>query len=313
MIGKIERVKLREVWKHEALDFTRWLEENIDVLNDVLNISLSETEREQKAGAFSVDIIAEDDAGNVVVIENQLEKSDHDHLGKLITYLVAMDAKVAIWIVSEPRPEHVNAITWLNEASSASFYLLKLEAVKIGNSTPAPLLTLIVGPSEEAREVGKTKKEMVERHFLRKQFWEGLLEKAKSKTKLHSGISSSNYNWIGAGSGVGGVGFNYSVRQHDAQVELYIDQDRESAEGKGNKLIFDKLHEHKDKIESVFGGPLNWERLDQRRACRISKVIPIAGYRDEEKWPEAHDVLVDAMIKLDQALKPFLKRMKLPK
>ena len=116
MIGKIERVKLREVWKHEAYDFTRWLEENIDVLNDVLDISIVNVEREKKAGTFSVDLVGEDDSGNVVVIENQLEKSDHDHLGKLITYLVAMDAKVAIWIVSNPRPEHINAISWLNES-----------------------------------------------------------------------------------------------------------------------------------------------------------------------------------------------------
>lgn len=97
MIGKIERVPLREVWRHEALDFTTWLEGNVDVLNDVLDITLSGPEREQSAGSFSVDLVAEDESGNPVIIENQFGKSDHDHLGKLITYLTAIDAKAAIW------------------------------------------------------------------------------------------------------------------------------------------------------------------------------------------------------------------------
>ncbi len=110
MIGKIVRRQLREVWKHEALDFTTWLVENIDVLSEALDLSLQEAKREQAAGDFSVDLVAEDDSGNTVVIENQLEKSDHDHLGKLITYLAALDARVAVWIVSEPRPEHTKAV-----------------------------------------------------------------------------------------------------------------------------------------------------------------------------------------------------------
>ncbi len=78
--------------------------------------------------------MAEDDSGNLVIIENQLERSNHDHLGKLITYLTALEAKVAIWIVREPRPEHVKAVAWLNETSSAAFYLVKVEAIQIGES-----------------------------------------------------------------------------------------------------------------------------------------------------------------------------------
>src|SRR3954447_8494271 len=85
-IGKIERVPLREVWRHEAHNLTTWLEENIDVLNDALDLNLTNVEREQAAGAFSVDLVGEDDSGGTVIIENQLERSNHDHLGKLITY-----------------------------------------------------------------------------------------------------------------------------------------------------------------------------------------------------------------------------------
>src|SRR5690625_2679253 len=127
----------------------------------------------------------------IVIIENQLEKSNHDHLGKLITYLSAVGADCAIWIVSEPRSEHVKAVAWLNESTSTDFYLIKIEAIKIGDSLPAPLFTVIVGPSEEAREVGEAKKEMKERHVLRKQFWTTLLERARDKTTLHSNITRS--------------------------------------------------------------------------------------------------------------------------
>ena len=147
-IGKLQRVALREVWKHEAYDFTKWLQENIDVLNATVGLNLVNVDREQAAGSFSIDLVAEDEGGGTVIIENQLEKSNHDHLGKLITYLTAMSARAAIWIVAEPRPEHVAAVAWLNESTGADFFLVKVEAVRIGTSPAAPLLTLIVGPSK---------------------------------------------------------------------------------------------------------------------------------------------------------------------
>jgi hypothetical protein len=141
MIGKISRRPLREVWRHEERDFTVWLRDNIDVLTEQLGFELVNAEREQAAGNFSVDIVAETVDGRRVVIENQLERSDHDHLGKLLTYLASFEASVAIWIVSEPRPEHVLAITWLNQANLVDFYLFKVEAVVIGDSAAAPLLS----------------------------------------------------------------------------------------------------------------------------------------------------------------------------
>jgi len=310
MIGRIDRVPLRDVWKHEAIDFTRWLEENIEVLNDILDINLTSAEREKDAGDFSVDLVAEDDKGNPVVIENQLEKSNHDHLGKLITYLTAVGARTAIWIVSEPRPEHINAISWLNESNAASFYLLKVEAIRIGGSDPAPLLTLIVGPSEEGREVGEKKKEIAERYGIRHRFWTGLLNYAKTKTKLHMGLSPSEYNWIGTGSGIRGLGYNYGLTKHVATVELYIDRGKEAEEE--NKAIFDDLRAAKDEIERVFGDTLEWQRLDDRRACRIRKQITIGGWRDDPaKWPEVYAAMVDAMIRLEKALKLYVQKLRI--
>jgi hypothetical protein len=309
MIERIKKVSLREIWKHEAYDFTTWLESNIDVLNDVLDISISGAEREQAAGNFNVDILAEDEMSNPVIIENQLEKSNHDHLGKLITYLTAIDARIAIWIVADPRPEHVNAITWLNESASADFYLLKLEGIKIGDSEPAPLLTLIVGPSEETREVGAKKKEMAERSLIRHEFGKELLKRAKEKTKLHSQISPGRYNWLGTSAGKRGLNYNYAVRQHSGQVEVYIDRGKDAEEE--NKEIFNKLKSHKKEIEDNFGEKLNWDLLESRRACRISKEIKTGGYRDKNMWNEIHDEMIDAMCRLEKATKPVIKKIRL--
>lgn len=310
MVGKIQRIALREVWKHEAFDFTSWLEENVDVLNDILDITLTGAEREKAAGDFSVDLVAEDTDGNLVVIENQLEKSDHDHLGKLITYATTIGSKVAIWIVAEPRPEHVSAISWLNESSSASFYLLKLEAIKIGDSEPAPLLTLIVGPSEEGREVGKAKKQMAERYPIRYRFWGQLLDYAKGKTRLYENISPSEHDHIGTSVGKRGLGYIYTVTQHASTVELYIDRGKGSEEE--NKAIFDTLAKSKEEIEKAFGEQLIWLRLEGKRACRIKKKLQLGGYRDEEeKWPVVHEAMVEAMIRLDKVLRPHIEKLPL--
>jgi Domain of unknown function (DUF4268) len=305
MVQKITRIALRDAFRHEAYDFTRWLEENIDVLNDVIDLTLSNAAREQSAGDFSVDLVAEDESGAKVIIENQLEKSNHDHLGKLITYLVAMEATAAIWIVSDPRPEHVSAITWLNESSSASFYLLKLEAIKIGESAPAPLLTLIVGPTESTKALGKAKQEFSERYDVRRAFWKGLLDHAKTRTRLHSGITPSKYGWLGTGAGRSGLGFNYVVWEHEAAAELYIDRGKDAAVE--NKAIFDMLYAQKAAIEAAFGGELEWQRLENKRACRVRKTISTGGYKDDDCLGEAHAGMVDAMVSLERALKPHLQ------
>ena len=224
-IDKITSVRLREIWKHEAHDFTVWMTENIEVLNEATGLKLSNPEREQSTGNFNVDIKAEDEAGNTVVIENQLEKSDHDHLGKIITYLSAFEAKKAVWIVSEPRQEHIGAINWLNEGdNNCDFYLLKIEAIRIGNSNPAPLITKIVGPSSETKQIGKIKQEDSERHQLRLDFWTQHLELSRTKHNLFNGISPGKDTWIGVTSGLPkGISFQYWVTQKGIRIQITID------------------------------------------------------------------------------------------
>ena len=307
-IGKLERLPLREVWKHEALDFTHWLHENIDVLNTALDLNLVNVDREQAAGSFSIDLVAEDGSGGTVVIENQLEKSNHDHLGKLVTYLTAMGATVAIWIVSDPRPEHVAAITWLNESSSASFYMVKVEAVKIGDSPAAPLLTLIVGPSEEAQTIGLAKKEIAERHEIRRRWWTELIERSRAVNNLHSHITPGKYAWIGTSSGTRGIGFNYTVLKDECGAEVYIDRGKGADEE--NEKIFDQLYANKTEIENAFGSPLKWERLESKRACRIKHTNSEGGYRSpEEKWVDIQTNTIKAMDRLEKAFSPYLARL----
>lgn len=308
-VGRLQRVSLRDVWKHEATDFTQWLQNNLDVLNEALDINLLSADRERAAGDFSVDLVAEDENGSTVVIENQLEKSNHDHLGKLITYLSAMGAETAIWIVSNPRPEHVKAIAWLNESSSASFYMVKVEAVRIENSLAAPLFTLIVGPSEEAREVGQTKQNIAERYSIRKRWWAQLIERSAAVNRLHSHISPSEHGWIGASTGIRGLNLNYVVMQEECCAELYIDRGKDTAEE--NKQIFDELYDHHEEIDKAFGKELSWERLDSKRACRIRYTRSGGGYRSpEEEWPSIQDDIVRDMDRLEKALRPFLKKLK---
>lgn len=307
-IGNLQRVALRDVWDNEPNEFTPWLEKNIDVLNDTIGLSISIVEREHKpTERLSVDLLGEietDTDTGLVVIENQLEASNHDHLGKLITYLTAIDAKVGIWIVADPKPEHVGAITWLNQTYSADFYLVKLEAIRVGESLPAPLLTLIVGSNEESKRAIEEKKEVVERHSLRQQFWTQLLDRSRERTLLHANISA------GIGGALSttvkrGLSLKYAIRQRDSEVGLYIDRGRNNPNE--NYEIFQALEDVKGEIEEAFGEPLDWKLLDNKRACRIVKPLSQGGYRNEvEDWEEIQDAMIDAMVRLNKALEPHI-------
>jgi hypothetical protein len=298
-ISRLEKLALRDLWKHEGHGFTPWLAENLDFVSEAIGVELTLVKREAGAGPFSVDILAEDPQGHQVVIENQLEQTDHDHLGKLITYMSNLDAKTAIWITSNPRPEHEKAVHWLNETlpADASFYLIQIEAYRIGNSDPAPQLTIIAGPSSISKQVGSQIKEIAERHTLYKEFWKQLLELAKTKTRLFERISPGNDNWISASAGKSGFMYVFVARKDDAQVELYIDRGDISE----NKHIFDRLFQKKETIEQVFGNPLDWQRLENRRCCRIRYVFHDHGFSDKDHWTTLQTKLIDAMIKLYQA------------
>jgi len=302
MIGELIRVPLTDVWRNEP-EFSRWLRDNIERLNEALGIALSDPQCEGSVGDFSVDLVAEDESGHKAIIENQFGKSDHDHLGKLLTYLTNTEAAVAVWIVGEPRPEHVETITWLNEKPGADFYLVKLEAVRIADSPVAPLLTVIVGPGEPGGGVERVREQWAERERLRYEFFRQLLDRARPRTKLHDNISPSTDSWVAAGAGTSGLAWIYRARQHDTDVSLDIwtpDSDH-------NRAVFEALRQHKEEIEASFGEPLEWDEVEGRSTYRVRKSIALGGYRDEqEKWPAIQDAMIDAMVRLEKALKPHL-------
>jgi hypothetical protein len=163
-IGQLEPVDLIELWPREYPDFSIWLAANIGYLSEALDIKLSVVHDPNLGGAvyrdpFYIDIVATDDDGNTVVIENQFGLTNHIHLGQIITYLTILDAKRAIWVVERTRPEHKKAINWLNEVTpkDTKFYLITLKAHQIGDSPPALAFDVESGPSEEAKAWGKRK------------------------------------------------------------------------------------------------------------------------------------------------------------
>ena len=304
MIGRIERVKLREVWPLEA-EFTTWLSENMDRLGEAIGLWLTDAEVEKAAGAFSADIVAQAQDGTRVVIENQLERSDHDHLGKLITYLTMLEAKAAVWIVADPKPDHVGAVTWLNESSSASFYLVKLEAVRIGDSDRAPILTLITGPSEEGRNVVGVKEELDAVSGVRQRFWTQLLAGARERTPRYATAQPCSFPWLQASAGVPGIMYSYVIRKRDCEVGVAIQR----LDPDWNGRVFDSLLTCRTEIEGGFGEELLWDRAEAVTYSYVRHPMAVGGHQIEEKWPEVQEAMIDAMVRLERAFAPHIARL----
>lgn len=190
-IGKLREVPLRELWKHEQYDFSNWLaqEDNIEELNKVLSLSLTDIETEKAVGSFRCDLLAKDEiTGKVVLIENQLEPTNHDHLGKIITYGSALDAAVIVWIVENARLEHRSAIEWLNNHldNEVSFFLLEVHAYRIGDSEPAPMFKIIEQPNDFISDVKATEKSGInESQEQRLEFWNLLNDTLDKKEVAH--------------------------------------------------------------------------------------------------------------------------------
>ncbi|WP_251942236.1 DUF4268 domain-containing protein [Salinibacter ruber] len=301
-VGALQRLSPRDVFAHEAYDFTAWLEENIGVLSDVLGFDLTPVERERSAGDFSADLLAEDEGGSRVTIENQLEQTDHKHLGQVLTYLAVLDAEVAIWITADARPEHVSAVSWLNEnAGGADFYLVKVEGVQVDDSRPAPLFTRIVGPSLETRSAEQTKKEWDKRDRVRYRFFEKLLECTSERTNRFSNVSPKGRRGVSASGGCG-FSFGYSVSQRESRAYLYMHFGETQAV---NDAAFKVFREHREEIESHVDHELDWVQDENRR--RLIRHVVGVGYEDEDRWDEAHEQLARSMAQLEAAVGPYLE------
>jgi len=308
-IQKIKKVPIRKIWGKEDKEFTRWLEKNVDHLSEVLGFDISIISREEKVGPFRVDLYGEDNSGNKVIIENQLEKTDHTHLGQVITYLTNLEANTAIWISTNPTDEHIKAIDWLNEVTpeDIAFYLVKVEAIQIGNSSSvAPLFTVIKRPTFEKKQIGSERKEYAQRHVLREKFWTQFLEEINKKNQLFSNISPSTDAWIGIGMGRGGFNLNLVISRRYARAEVYIN--RGGVEE--NKKAFDSLYALKYEIERKFGGKLVWERMEDNITSRIKHQLDGVNVTNEEDWPKMKEFMIDAAGRMHRAFKDPIQKIK---
>lgn len=246
-LGRIEKIELREAWPDEAEYFTPWLsEQGLGELGDALGLDLELQSTEASVGSFALDMLCiELGTKRTVIIENQLEQTDHGHLGKLLTYAGGFDAKVIVWIAKEFRDEHRQALELLNQRTGedTEFFGVVVELWKIGDSHPAPHFKMIVTPNEWTRII-KGESERSQRY---REFFQKLIDSLRKKgfTKVRKAQPSNSY-YFSAGHA---QRVQYGARLTgggEAKVEIYID----SEDKNWNKILFDKLMEHREDIES---------------------------------------------------------------
>src|SRR5260221_10607446 len=272
-LGKLKKVDLREVWEHEATSFTKWLsqEDNLNHLGDELGIAIKLLKTEAKVGGFNVDILAEEeDSTRKIIIENQLETTDHDHLGKLITYASGTDANVIIWIFREIRDEHRSAIDWLNEHTDEDidFFAVKMELWQIGDSLPAPKFQIISNPNNWAK-VAKTNTEqskLTPTKLYQFELWNKFKEFGQANNQELSFTKTNPQHWynFSIGSSMCHVGLTVNTREKEFACELYIP---------GDKELFDFLLTKKEAIEKELTIIFSSRRRHTRSLCDWSSDV----------------------------------------
>lgn len=301
MIGKIKRHELRDIWRNEALDFTKWMEANIESLTEALGFDLTVESREHSVGPFSVDLLATDEFGQKVVIENQLEKTDHSHLGQIITYCTNLDAKTCIWITKEPRQEHINAVNWLNKETSLSFYMLSIEAISIDESRAAPLFQIICRPDEEIRLAAATDAELTDRGRFNIDFWSEMNKKCESVLPGFCGRKPLKYHFHSQAAGRGGFNYSFIAGSKFYAVDFYIDTTDEHL----NKFILSQLVPSQEQIEKSFGKQLHFDPIPGKRACKVRYVIGNGDVMKLNK-EKVQKELINHMISLEKTFKPII-------
>lgn len=270
-ISHLKKVDLRNAWSHEALDFTQWLslEENLSLLSEEVGISIKLLQTEANVGRYNVDILAEEEnSGRKIIIENQLEDTNHDHLGKIITYASGYDAEIIIWIVKDYREEHRKAIDWLNEHTDQkiSFYLIKLELWQIEDSNPAPKFDIVARPNEWAKIIKSTEnsKEYTETKIKQFEFWTKFKDYVKNKDSKVRLQTPRYQHWydVSMGSAEAHVALTVNSVKDLAGCEIYINK---------SKALFNFLTEQKVQIENEIGENAEWVDSNVASSIKIRK------------------------------------------
>lgn len=305
-LGKMTQVDIRELWKHEQYDFSNWLaeEENIEELNDALGLTLVDINKEVYVGGYRCDLVAKDDTTNMkVIIENQLETTNHDHLGKLITYASGLNAKVIVWIVKEAREEHRSAIEWLNNITSdeVNFFLIEIHAYRIGNSDPAPKFEVIEKPNDfnKVSNINCNDKELNKSMAERYDFWTKFNNVLIERGKPFNVRKATTDHWYDVTMGTSGVNVSITLVNKDGHigVEVYISD---------NKDLFDNIYSYKDEIESKLDFELVWDRLDGKKASRIKSTIPGLDFDNQDNYPELMEQAIDRAVLMRDTFKKYI-------
>ena len=286
-LGRLEFINPRDVWPDEARNFTPWLLDNADYLQEVLGIDIELERSEYPVGSFSLDLFGDDITNNCkLIVENQLEQTDHRHLGQLLTYAAGTNAGTIVWIAPAFRDEHRDALDFLNENSSGDvrFFGVKLRVAVIGDSGPAPDFELVAQPSGWKTQV-RTQRghrgsngELTALRAAQLDFWNRYLEQIREHHPHATNVRSARpQNWIT---------LNFAKRVTIAgafvtggllRCEIYIDV----GDADSNTRIYKALHQDRQSIESAIGESLTWEELEDKKACRISTSTPGAPTDDD--------------------------------
>lgn len=306
-LGKLTEIDVRKVWRHEQYDFSNWLaeEENIQELGNTLNLSLTDVETEKFVGNYRCDILCKDEiTGKVVLIENQLEPTNHDHLGKIITYASGLDASVVVWIVTSARQEHSSAIEWLNKHTSddLSFFLLEVHAYQIGDSDPAPQFNIIEQPNDFAKTVKAISKSstITESEAHRLAFWTQFNDILEGRGKPFNKRKPTTDHWysVAMGSSECQISIDLVNKEHKIRVGVWVTD---------NKDLFDKFYENREQIEEKCGFKLRWNRLDNKKASLACTYITGLDFDDTTNYSSLMNEIIDKVLSLKAAFVPFVK------
>ena len=303
-LGKFQQVDLRDIWEHEAIDFTPWLEkvENLSLLSETIGVEIVLEERESAVGKFSVDLYAKEEGTNrKIIIENQLEATDHDHLGKIITYASGKDAEIIIWIVKEACLEHRQAIKWLNEHTDETFafFLIEIEVWRIGNSDPAPKFNIVEQPNNWAKEMKVKGSEGIS--FVQMNFWREFNiyanktpEFIKRFKKLRKPQAQHWYD-LSVGSSAYHLAMTINTQKNILTCGIYIDND---------KNIYNKFNLYAKEIEQDLGMGIQWNNSDHRKASRFF-VCYHFDINKPEQWNDGIIWLCEMGLKIREIVKKY--------
>ena len=303
-IGSFTSVPIRDIWPREDQNFTPWLADNIGRLGDALGIELREpAQTEVPVGPFKLDILAEDEDGRKVAIENQYGMTNHDHLGQTLTYAAGRDASVVVWLLENFRPEHRQVLEWLNRHTheGIEFYAVQLSAVRIGSSSPVvPLFEVVARPNKQPSSKPPTKD-----GTRNSEFWQKVIDRLIEKQFVQSKKTSENRYiifWSGKVTGGNGVALGADFTSTGARAYIYMDPFRDRDR---NHELLDNLEENKDAIQERFGRePLQWSKLKYRN-CRIWTSLPNVSISDSEATSNATARwMADSLIGLKENVLP---------